>query len=112
MGFFDNVADKFDDAKRSAKRSAKRARKATSSDTTLEAAGKIIGKTAGNVAGAVAVTAMEFGSTAYGKIVEKNEELNELKEEFRRYDDDRILAMSVLKERGYDFKNERLNGGD
>ena len=90
MGFFDNVADKFDDAKRSAKRSAKRARKATSSDTTLEAAGKIIGKTAGNVAGAVAVTAMEFGSTAYGKIVEKNEELNELKEEFRRYDDDRI----------------------
>ena len=71
------------------------------------------------------MTAMEFGSTAYGKIVEKNEELNELKEEFRRYDDDRIkwlvqnslgfrkiAAMSVLKERGYDFKNERLNGGD
>ena len=117
MGFFDNMADKFDDAKRSAKSSAKRARKATKSDTTLEAAGKIIGRTAGNVAGAVAVTAMEFGSVAYGKVVEKNAEINELKEEFRRYDDDRIkwivqnssgfrkmAAMSVLKERGYDFR--------
>ena len=117
MGFFDNMADKFDDAKRSAKRSLKRARKATKSDTTLEAAGKIIGRTAGNVAGSVAVTAMEFGSAAYNKVVEKNAEINELKEEFRRYDDDRIkwivqnssgfrkmVAMSVLKERGYEFR--------
>ena len=116
MGFFDNMADKFDDAKRSAKRSAKRARKATKSDTTLEVAGKIIGRTAGNVAGAVAVTAMEFGSAAYDKVVEKNAELNEFKEEIRRYDDNRVkwimqnssgfkkmAAMSVLKERGYDF---------
>lgn len=114
--FFDKLADKFDDAKRSAKRSARRARKATDSDTTLEAAGKIVGRTTGKVAGAVAATAMEFGSAAYGKVVEKNAELNELKDEFRRYDDDRVkwimqnssgfrkmAAMSVLKERGYDF---------
>lgn len=116
MGFFDSMADRFEDAKRSAKRSARKARKATNSDTTLEAVGKIVGRKTGEVAGAVAATAMEFGSAAYDKVVEKNAELNELKDEFRRYDDDRMLwtlnhssgfrkmaAASILKERGYDL---------
>ena len=113
MGFFDNLADKFDDAKRSAKRSARKARKKTGSDSTLEAAGKIAGK----AVGAVAATTFEFGKAAYDKAVEKSEELNELKDEFRRYDNDRVewilnhssglrkmAAMSVLQERGYDFR--------
>ena len=79
----------------------------------LEAAGKIAGK----AVGAVAATTFEFGKAAYDKAVEKSEELNELKDEFRRYDNDRVewilnhssglrkmAAMSVLKERGYDFR--------
>ena len=116
MGFFDNLADKFDDAKRSAKRSAKKARKKTGSDTTLEAVGKITGKAVGTAAGAVASTAFEFGKAAYDKAVEKAEEVNAMKDEFRRYDDERLIwtlnhssgfrkgaAMSVLKERGYNF---------
>ena len=114
MGFFDNIADKFDDAKRSAKRSAKRARKATNSDSTLEAVGKITGKAIGTATGAVVATAAEFGKAAYDKAVEKTEEVNAMKDEFRQYDDDRLIwtfehssgfrkgaAMSVLKERGY-----------
>ena len=116
MGFFDNLAYKFDDAKRSAKRSARRARKATNSDSTLEAAGKIVGRTTGKVIGTVAVTAAELGKTAYDKAVEKSEEINAMKDEFRSYDDERVIwifnnssgfrkgaAMSVLKERGYNF---------
>lgn len=113
MGFFDNLADKFDDAKRSAKRSARKARKKTGSDTTLEAVGKITGKAVGTAAGAVAATAFEFGKAAYDKAVEKADELNEFKAEFGRYDDKRVrwifdnssglrkmAAMSILKERG------------
>ena len=117
MGFFDNLADKFDDAKRSAKRSARKARKKTDSDSTLEAVGKITGKAVGTATGAVAATAVEFGKAAYDKAVEKADELNELKDEFRRYDDERVFwilnhssglrqmaAMSVLKERGRDVR--------
>lgn len=115
MGFWDNLSDKFDDAKRSAKRSAKRARKATNSDSTLEAAGKIVvGRTTGKVVGAVALTALELGKAAYEVALEKSEKIQELKADLARYDDEELVnvyktstglrkgvAASILKDRGY-----------
>ena len=117
MGFFDDIADKFDDAKRSAKRSVRKAKKKTNSDSGLEAAGKIAGKAIGHVVGVAAVTAAEIGTEAFNVANKKAGELQALKAEMSEYDDERIMhickhscglkkmaALSILKERGYDLR--------